>query len=178
MEEIRSRRRLLATMGLLAPLAFAPLRALARAPGRELRFYHTHTSEKLDIVYAERGAYLPEALARIDYLLRDFRSGDVHPIDPRLLDILAAVQARTGSTGRYEVISGFRSPATNAMLRERSTGVARHSLHLDGQAIDVRLTDTSTRHLRQAAVMLAQGGVGYYPSDDFVHLDTGRVRTW
>ncbi len=178
MEEIRSRRSLLRTAGLLAPLAFTPLRALARAPVRELRFYHTHTSEKLDVVYAEHGAYLPEALSRIDYLLRDFRSGDVHAIDPRLLDILAAVQARTGSTGRYEVISGFRSPATNAMLRQRSSGVASRSLHLDGQAIDVRLPGTSTRQLRQAAILLGQGGVGYYPTDDFVHLDTGRVRTW
>lgn len=178
MEEFRSRRGLLRAAVSLLPLACAPVAALARTSTRELRFYHTHTSEKLDIVYAENGAYVPAALAQVDQLLRDFRSGDVHPIDPRLLDILSAVQERTGGSGRFEVISAFRSPATNAMLRNRSTGVARQSLHLQGQAIDVRLNGTSTRHLRQAAVALARGGVGYYPADDFVHLDTGRVRTW
>jgi uncharacterized protein YcbK (DUF882 family) len=178
LEEIRSRRSLLRAGVSLIPLAFASLPVLARTPARQLKFYHTHTSEKLDIVYAENGRYVPEALAEVDRLLRDFRSGHVHPIDPRLLDILHDAQLRTGSTGHFEVISGFRSPATNTMLRQHSTGVAKNSLHLQGQAIDVRLTGASTRNLRRAAISTARGGVGYYPGSDFVHLDTGRVRTW
>lgn len=160
-------------------LAIAPLPALARPSSiRELSFYHTHTSEKLRVVYAENGRYVPQALNEINYLLRDFRSGDVHAIDPRLLDILHGVQERTGSSGRFEVISGFRSPHTNEMLRHQSSGVAQNSMHLKGQAIDVRLTGAETRNLRRAAVSMGQGGVGYYPGSDFVHLDTGRVRTW
>jgi uncharacterized protein YcbK (DUF882 family) len=178
--EISHRRRsLLRAATCLLPLATLPLSAFAhmRAP-RRLRFYHTHTSEQLDIVYAENGSYLPDALAEIDHLLRDFRSGDVHVIDPRLLDLLHAVREGVGSNGRYEVISGFRSPATNQLLRSRSQGVAQKSLHLQGMAIDVRLTGTETSRLRRAAIALAAGGVGYYPASDFVHLDTGRVRSW
>jgi len=178
-EEMRSRRGLLQAAGILLPLALSPVRALARLrPTRELRFFHTHTSESLRIVYAENGSYVPEALDEINHLLRDFRSGDVHVIDPRLLDILHEVRQVTGSTGQFEVISGFRSPATNDMLRSQSSGVAQHSLHLQGQAVDVRLDGVPTGHLRRAALSLAQGGVGYYPSSDFVHLDTGRVRAW
>jgi uncharacterized protein YcbK (DUF882 family) len=179
LKEIRSRRSLLQATVCLVPVSFLPMTALARtADARRLRFYHTHTSEKLDVVYAEDGAYVPGALAEVNRLLRDFRSGDVHPIDPRLLDILHDVQERTGSAGRFEVISGFRSPATNAMLRAHSSGVANRSLHLQGQAIDVRLTGASTRNVRRAAIAMRRGGVGYYPESDFVHLDTGRVRTW
>jgi uncharacterized protein YcbK (DUF882 family) len=178
-EEIRSRRGLLRATVSLVPLAFIPLPTLAAASGtRRLSFYHTHTSEKLDVVYAENGSYVPDALAEVNRLLRDFRSGDVHPIDPQLLDLLHDAQWRTGSAGHFEVISGFRSPATNAMLRSHSGGVARNSLHLQGQAIDVRLTGTSTRNLHRAALSLRRGGVGYYADSDFVHLDTGRVRTW
>lgn len=179
MEEIRNRRGLLKAAGLLIPLAVLPLPALARTRDvRQLSFYHTHTSEKLDVVYVENGAYVPQALNEIDYLLRDFRSGDIHAIDPRLLDILYAVRERTGGSHRFEVISGFRSPATNRMLHEKSSGVAQKSMHLLGQAIDVRLPGVRTFDLRRAAVTMAQGGVGYYPDSDFVHLDTGRVRTW
>ncbi len=179
MEGIRSRRQLLRAAALIVPLALlsVPARARARTPAR-LRFYHTHTSEKLDIVYAENGQYVPEALDEINRFLRDFRTGDVHPIDPALLDVLSTVQQRTGSRGQFEVISGFRSPHTNTMLRGQGSGVAQNSLHLTGQAIDVRLTDLPTRKLRGAAVSLARGGVGYYPASDFVHIDTGRVRTW
>ena len=179
MEEIRSRRSLLKAAGSLIALAMLPLPALARMRGvRQLSFFHTHTSEKLTVVYADNGAYVPEALSEINHLLRDFRNDAVHPIDPRLLDILHAVRERTGSGGHFEVISGFRSPATNDMLRHNSNGVARNSMHLRGQAIDVRLTGTSTRNVRRVAIAMAQGGVGYYPESDFVHLDTGRVRTW
>jgi uncharacterized protein YcbK (DUF882 family) len=178
-EEIRSRRTLLKATACLLPMAFMPLPSLARTTGeRRLSFYHTHTSEKLDVVYAENGTYVADALAEVNHLLRDFRSGDVHPIDPRLLDILHDVQTRTGSAGQFEVISGFRSPATNAMLRAHSSGVARNSLHLLGQAIDVRLTGARTSNVRRAAIAMRRGGVGYYPESDFVHLDTGRIRTW
>lgn len=179
MERIRSRRQLLRAAALIVPVALLPVPALARArtPGR-LRFYHTHTSERLDIVYAENGQYVPGALEEINRFLRDFRTGDVHAIDPRLLDLLSSVQEHTGSRGQFEVISGFRSPHTNDMLRGQSSGVAQKSLHLTGQAIDVRLTDLPTRKLRGAAVSLARGGVGYYPESDFVHIDTGRVRVW
>ncbi|MCC7488466.1 MAG: DUF882 domain-containing protein, partial [Gammaproteobacteria bacterium] len=114
----------------------------------------------------------------INHLLRDFRSGAVHPIDPRLLDVLHDVQAMSGSSGRYEIISAFRSPATNEMLRHKSSGVAQKSLHLQGQAVDVRLEGLATGTLRRAALSLGRGGVGYYPDSDFVHLDTGRVRAW
>jgi uncharacterized protein YcbK (DUF882 family) len=178
-EEIRSRRGLLKAAGSLIPLAVLPLPAFARMQDvRQLSFYHLHTSEKLDVVYAEDGAYVPDALAEINHLLRDYRNGVIHPIDPRLLDILCAVRDRTGAGGRFEVISGFRSPATNELLRQNSNGVARNSLHLQGQAVDVRLTGVGTSSLHRAAVAMAQGGVGYYPESDFVHLDTGRFRTW
>jgi len=181
-EEIRNRRGLLKAVGLLlpaVPLALSPVAALARTRRtRELRFYHTHTSEKLAVVYAEDGAYIPQALDEINHLLRDFRSGAVHPIDPRLLDVLHDVQAMSGSSGRYEIISAFRSPATNEMLRHKSSGVAQKSLHLQGQAVDVRLEGLATSNLRRAALSLGRGGVGYYPDSDFVHLDTGRVRAW
>jgi len=183
-EEVRTRRSLLKLAGSLATLAAAPLPALASNPATpvacELRFFHTHTSEKLSVVYAENGTYVAPALAEVNHFLRDFRSGAVHPIDPQLLDILFEARQRTGGTGTFEVISGFRSPHTNEMLRGRSgaSGVAQRSLHLFGQAIDVRLTGTDVSHLRKAAIAMGRGGVGFYPESDFVHLDTGRFRTW
>ena len=179
MEEIRSRRSLFKAAGSLIPLAMLPLPALARIRDvRQLSFYHMHTDEKLDVVYAENGAYIPEALTEVNHLLRDFRNDEVHPIDPRLLDLLHAVRKRTGSDGHFEVLSGFRSPATNDMLRHMSTGVARNSMHLRGQAIDVRLTGAGSDDVRRVAIAMARGGVGYYPDSDFVHLDTGPFRTW
>jgi uncharacterized protein YcbK (DUF882 family) len=179
MEEIRSRRHLLRAAALIVPLAMAPLPSLARSSApRRLRFYHTHTSETLDIVYAENGRYVATALEEVNHLLRDFRSDEMHPIDPALLDLLNTVYEKTGSRGRFEVISGYRSPRTNEMLRGAGRGVAQHSLHLDGRAIDVRLDDVASAQLRRAALSMAGGGVGYYPASDFVHLDTGRVRAW
>ena len=161
------------TTTLLLAMLFA-----APAEPRRLRFYHTHTGEKLDVVYHEKGDYLPDAMGELNYLLRDFRSGDVVDMDRDLLDLLCAAQERLGSTGTYEIISAYRSPKTNEMLRKRGGGVARGSLHLQAKAIDVRLTDASTRDLRQVGLDLAAGGVGYYPKSNFVHLDTGRVRRW
>lgn len=170
------RRRFLQALGLASlGLAVAP-RAWAEAP-RSISFYHTHTGERLSLVYFERGEYVPEALASINTLLRDFRTGDAADIDPRLFDALHALNLACGA-GAFEVISAFRSPHTNALLRSRSHGVAKNSLHTQGRAIDVRLAGCDTRKLRDAAIALGAGGVGYYASSDFVHLDTGRVRTW
>jgi uncharacterized protein YcbK (DUF882 family) len=172
-----SRRRLVSALA-LAPLALAT-RVLSRAaePARTVAFYHTHTDEQLEVTYFENGEYVAGALAQIDYLLRDFRTGEVAPIDPALLDILHRASALCGPR-RFEVISGYRSAATNAALAEKSSGVARNSLHLQGRAIDVRLTGYVTGKLRDACIALALGGVGYYPESDFVHLDTGRFRMW
>ncbi len=148
------------------------------AAERFLAFRHTHTGERLRIVYFARGGYRPEALGQIDWLLRDFRTGDTHTIDPRLLDTLHALCLSCGKE-TLEIISGYRSPQTNAMLRRTGGGgVAQRSLHMDGRAIDVRLAGCDTARLRDAAIALRRGGVGYYPKSDFVHLDTGRFRTW
>ncbi|RMF98589.1 MAG: DUF882 domain-containing protein [Gammaproteobacteria bacterium] len=169
------RRLLLAALSLPAAAACPP--ALA-AGQRRLSFHHTHTGEYLDLAYMEAGRYLPEALAELNQLLRDFRSGEVHPIDPGLFDLLYALRSVTGNARPFEIISGYRSPQTNEMLRRRGGGVARHSLHLEGRAIDIRLPGTGTARLRDAAASLRRGGVGYYPRSDFIHVDTGRVRYW
>jgi len=168
----------LKTAAFALPAAALPVPGLASTEPRHLRFHHTHTGEKLDLVYHENGAYLPDALDEVNYLLRDFRSDDVFPMDPALLDFLHAAQNRVGSTASFEIISAYRSPATNEMLRKRGGGVAQKSQHLKGKAIDVRLTGVTSADLRQAGLDLARGGVGYYPKSDFVHLDTGRVRWW
>jgi len=157
-------------------LLFAPA---SRASGpRALAFYHTHTGERLRVTYAADGRYLPEALAEINRFLRDFRTGDVHPIDPQLLDILYELRRRAGGRGTYEIISAYRSPQTNEMLRARSDGVATRSLHMEGRAMDVRLVGAPLDRLRDEALALEAGGVGYYPESEFIHVDTGRVRRW
>ncbi len=122
--------------------------------------------------------YLPAALERVEGLLRDYRTGERHPIDPQLLDILYDVAQRARVEPEFSVISGYRSPQTNAMLHERSSGVASHSLHMEGRAIDVRLTRMDCADLAATALDMQCGGVGYYRQSDFVHLDTGRFRTW
>lgn len=128
--------------------------------------------------YSSATGYLPDALAAVNHFLRDFRTGDEHPIDPSLLDLLHRLTGLTNSQRPFEVISGYRSPATNAMLRLRSEGVAGSSLHMVGQAIDIRLADVPLPTLRAAALSIKGGGVGYYPRSNFVHVDTGRVRLW
>lgn len=179
MNHSTSRRRFLRTAAVLLPAAYlSPVALASVGEARRLQFRHTHTGENLDVVYHEHGAYVPDALSELNHLLRDFRSGDIAEIDPTLFDTLYAAQQRLGSKGAFEIISGYRSPATNEMLRQRSGGVAKRSLHMQGKAIDVRLTDAATRDLRQVALDLARGGVGYYAKSDFVHLDTGRVRWW
>jgi len=143
-----------------------------------LWLYNTHTGESVKAVYWAQGEYVPDALAEIDFVLRDFRSGDVKPIAPRLLDLAAELRRALGSNEPIHVISGYRSPATNAMLAAHSGGVATHSLHLLGEALDLRLPGRDLRDVRRAALALHAGGVGYYPRSDFVHIDIGRVRTW
>jgi uncharacterized protein YcbK (DUF882 family) len=156
-----------------------PALALADAKGaRRLGFKHLHTGEALDVAYWENGAYVPDALASVNHVLRDWRTNQVHAIEPKLLDLLTALQTKLGKTERFEVICGYRSPATNAMLHERSGEVATHSLHLVGQAIDIHLPGVELASLRDAAQSLQLGGVGYYPESDFVHVDIGRVRHW
>jgi uncharacterized protein YcbK (DUF882 family) len=174
------RRFLAAGAALLAsPMLALPRRARANtAAVRTLSFRHTHTGEALSIAFAAGDSYLAEALARINWLLRDFRNGESRPIDPQLLDQLHALSAVTGTRAPYEVISGYRSPATNELLQRRSAGVATRSLHLEGRAIDVRLADVPLADLRDAAMSMRAGGVGFYAQSQFVHLDTGRVRRW
>lgn len=145
---------------------------------RILRFNHTHTGEKLAIEYWKGGTYETESLGAINHLMRDFRTGDEHPIDPSLLDLLHDLADMTETRAPFEIISAYRSPATNAALHSQSDGVARNSLHLKGQAIDVRLRDVPLRQLRLAALAARRGGVGYYAGSNFVHVDTGRVRAW
>ncbi|MGA0610863.1 DUF882 domain-containing protein [Caldimonas sp. KR1-144] len=145
---------------------------------RELAFSHLHTGERLRVTYFDAGSYVDDALAAVNRLLRDFRSGEVGTIDPRLLDVLHALALGSGTRAPFEVISGYRCRATNEALRRRSDGVASTSLHMSGQAIDIRLADVPLATLRNKALALRAGGVGYYPASDFVHVDTGRVRAW
>jgi len=140
--------------------------------------HSTHTGERIDLVYWREGRYLRGALRRLARMLRDHRTGDVHPIHPRLFDYLVALRAQVERDERFEVISGYRSPKTNRMLRAHSSGVAKHSLHMDGKAIDIRLPGVRLATLRDAAIGLRRGGVGFYPRSDFIHVDVGRPRTW
>ncbi|WP_367114605.1 YcbK family protein [Thiohalocapsa sp.] len=154
-------------------------RRAAATEVRTLSMHHLHTDERMTVAYRVGDNYQRSALKRLNFFLRDFRTGDETAIDPQLFDLLHDVKCRLGhEDGTFEIISGYRSPHTNAMLRRTSSGVARRSLHMVGQAIDVRLTEMPTRNIRDAALMLGRGGVGYYPRSDFVHLDTGRVRRW
>ena len=149
------------------------------SPGyKTLSFEHTHTGEKLRLTYFERGDYIKEALLEINYLLRDFRTDDIYPIDTELLDQLFDLKQTLGLNKPFHIISGYRSPFTNAQLRKHSHGVAEHSFHMQGRAIDIRVEGVSSKMIRNAALTMAQGGVGYYPRNNFVHLDSGRFRTW
>jgi uncharacterized protein YcbK (DUF882 family) len=176
-----SRRAFLASLGAAGLSVLPGRRLLAESRDdrvRPLDFVHTHTGEELSLGFLAGGPYEPESLERVNRFLRDFRNGEVHPIDPTLLDLLAAVRGRLGSGAPFHVISGYRSPATNEMLRRTRGGQARNSLHLQGKAVDVRLPGVPLVRLRDAGLAVGRGGVGYYPASDFVHLDTGRVRRW
>lgn len=155
-----------------------PGRALAAAP-RTLALAHTHTREDIDLVFAVGDRYEPAALTALDHFLRDHYTGEVGRIDPRLHDLLHAVRVTLGTSAPFHVISGYRGPQTNDRLQKtRGGGVATRSLHMDGRAIDVRLPGVALSDLRDAALSLQAGGVGYYARDQFVHIDTGRVRRW
>ena len=173
---MKTRRQVLAS-GLAFGATVLAGRALA-APARELSFENLHTGERLRVAYWEKGAYLPDALSAVNTILRDFRTGDIHPIAPSLLDLLVSLKTALGTRAAYQVISGYRSPKTNAMLVHEGGGVASKSLHMQGMAIDIRLADVALPALRDGAQRLGQGGVGYYPRSDFVHVDVGRVRRW
>jgi uncharacterized protein YcbK (DUF882 family) len=166
------------SLALGASLAGAPVLARATPRERALTLYNTHTGEHLRATYWAEGEYVAAELSALNRLLRDHRSGTVHPIDRELFEMLHALEGLTGARGEFHVISGYRSPQTNAMLRAHSDGVAKSSLHTRGSAIDIRLPGTGLRDLHRAALQLRAGGVGYYPGSDFIHLDTGRVRAW
>lgn len=162
----------------LFALTMGSTAAVEKHDERTLTFYHTHTDKLLTVTYAVNGEFVGSALEEVNKFLGDFRTGDVIDMDAELLNILHDLRESLGSDGAYEVISAYRSPATNEMLRERGSGVARNSQHVIGKAIDVRLRGVDTAVLRDAAIDLQRGGVGYYKGSDFVHVDTGRVRRW
>ena len=155
-----------------------PPETVRAADARQLSFYHTHTRLSLDVVYYANGEYVDSALDEINRFLKDFRTGDVSEINPELLDLLHDLRNELGSEQPYEVISAYRSPQTNEMLRATSSGVAKKSQHLKGNAIDVRLRGVRTKTLRETALRMERGGVGFYPKSDFVHMDMGPVRQW
>lgn len=163
---------------LLPSVAEAAAVKMPSSGSYDIAFVNTHTGEKFSGTYRVGAKYLPDAFEEINYVLRDFRTNEVFPIDPRVIDIIYMVHRKTGRNQPLEILSGYRSPKTNAMLRDASTGVARNSMHLSGQAIDFRMAGVSTRGLRDIATGFKAGGVGYYPRSDFVHVDTGKFRTW
>ncbi|MFN3514850.1 MAG: DUF882 domain-containing protein [Phenylobacterium sp.] len=159
--------------------------AAAPAPGpvaatdvRTLFVESLHTGERLQAAYYENGGYVPEVLRTADEVLRDWRTGETHPIDPGLFDILDGLRTRLEASRPFKIISGYRSPRTNDMLSAKNSGVAKRSLHMDGKALDIRIQGVDLHHLHKAALDLGAGGVGFYPVSDFVHVDVGRVRRW
>lgn len=177
---VHRRRFLLRSTGMAAASLLATGRSQASTgSSRDLALAHTHTRERIALVYAVDQAYLPDALTSLDHFLRDHYSGEVGQMDPRLYDLLHQIRQLLRAARPFEVISGYRAPATNAHLRQsRGGGVAQNSLHVQGRAIDVRLPGIPLADLRDAAVSLQAGGVGFYPAQQFVHIDTGRVRRW
>ena len=177
-----SRRRLIRAAGMIAGASAAGiLRGVAAEKDggpRRIVLENLHTPDSLDIVYRRGDYFVPDALSSIEALLRDHRTGTHHPIDPALLDYLYDVARVAGVEPAFTVISGYRSPQTNAMLHERTSGVSSHSLHMEGRAIDVRLAGVGCARFADQALSMKRGGVGYYNKSDFVHLDTGRFRSW
>jgi len=155
-----------------------PVYTIADTGKRLLSFYNTHTHERLTVMYKNGNQYKPEAFKKINYILRNHRSGDVYPMDPKLMDFLYDLLAKVNNHGEVHIISGYRSPKTNAKLRQKSKGVAGGSMHMKGKALDFRLPGTDTAVLRDSARTMKRGGVGYYRKPDFIQIDTGRVRNW
>ena len=181
-QRVAGRRMALKAFAGLAVAVAAPTpvwaKAILRRSGRELSLLNLHTGERLRAEYWHNGNYVPDALHAVSIILRDHCNNKVHPIDPSLLDLITALHTRVHSSAPFNVICGYRSPETNAMMHEASAGVAAHSLHMQGMAIDIRLPGTRLGAIRKTALAMRQGGVGYYPADDFVHVDTGTVRHW
>ncbi len=178
-------RRQILTAGVLGSLlCLAPAQALAQfsltgVQERSLSLLNTHTGERLkDVVYWEKGNYIHDALENLNHVLRDHRTNQVHPIDPMTLDLMAAISRKVGAKQPFEIISGYRSPQSNRSLRNNSNGVAKNSYHMQGKAIDLRLPGVPLKTVRKAALDLRMGGVGYYSKSGFVHIDSGRVRSW
>ncbi|MGA3294003.1 MAG: DUF882 domain-containing protein [Candidatus Acidiferrales bacterium] len=168
---------------LLAPLAVsaqpAPAASGVLPQEYRLRLYHTHTGERLDIVYRRGDEYVRDAIAKLDYFLRDHRTGEIHHFDPKVFDILEDLTAAVGRPdAEINIVCGYRTPWSNQFLRSHGEGVAKNSLHMQAQAIDLRIPGVETERLREIALSLHRGGVGYYPHSDFIHVDTGRVRQW
>lgn len=162
---------------------FLPRRSLAYladhpTSDRFLSFFNTVTKESLDVVYWSKGKYVRDALADIDFLMRDQRLGEVKPIDTSLLNLLYSIRLKLNCSQPFHVISGYRSPQTNRMLRKKGAGAAKNSFHMYGKAVDIRMPECRTSVLRRTAMNLKSGGVGYYPRSNFVHLDVGPVRYW
>lgn len=145
---------------------------------RKLAFHNLHTEEKLTLTYFDQGKYISGAVQELNHLLRDHRSGDVYNMDPGLYDLLHDLQSTLGGNKTIQVISGYRSPSTNAMLNKKSNGVATKSLHMQGKAVDIRIKGVDSKVIQQASIALNKGGVGYYQDSDFVHVDTGNIRHW
>lgn len=152
--------------------------AIKKSTNKILSFNNIHTGDQLKLAYFEQGKYIKDALHEINYFLRDFHDGTVHKIDPALLDQLYDLERILEVRKPFHILSGYRSPSTNAYLRRHSEGVAKHSLHMEGRAIDIRIEGINTKHIRNAAISMQRGGVGYYERSDFVHLDTGIVKSW
>ena len=166
------------TLATIVPLGFSSEAQASRGKTWRVAFKQAHTGESFNGVDRVGGKYLPEAFERLNYILRDFRTGEVFPMDPRVIDILAMVQKKAGQRQPIEILSAYRSPKTNAGLRKNSSGVAKNSFHMYGQALDLHIKGYSTSRLRSIAKSLRAGGVGYYPKSDFIHVDTGTVRSW
>ena len=178
-------RRQILTAGVLGSLVcLAPVQALAQlsltgVQERSLSLLNTHTGERLkEVVYWEKGNYIHDALENLNHVLRDHRTNQVHPIDPMTLDLMAAISRKVGAKQPFEIISGYRSPQTNRSLRNNSNGVAKNSYHMQGKAVDLRLQGVPLKTVRKAALDLRMGGVGYYSKSGFVHIDSGKVRSW
>lgn len=171
-------------LGLLGVMAAAvPVISMKKAHAAGLKDWrinvvHAHTNEKFSGVYRVGDKYLPDAFRRLNYVMRDFRTGEMFPMDPHVIDIVSIIQSKMRSGKPLNVLSGYRSPKTNSMLRHETRGVAKNSFHMYGQAMDIRDEDYSSSRIRKIACSLKAGGVGFYPRSDFVHVDTGKVRTW
>lgn len=166
-------------LAVFAVLIGTNIRAETPSQDYRLRLYHTHTGEHLNVVFRRGTVYVPEALSALDVFLRDHRTGDVHRYDPRLFDVLSDLIVAAGHPdAEINVICGYRTPWSNEFLRTHTSGVAMHSLHMQAEAIDIRLPGIKTSKIRDLALALGRGGVGYYPKSDFIHVDVGRVRRW